>query len=295
MVCAMCHISLFDDIVLAMATRKTTRGKTKTTKSSATAARRASAKAKVVSGKSTQQNISGLLNLHKMTVAVFVLLIILAAVFMNNTGLQLFVGHLAQDSLTNTVAPAVHHLFDIQVRWLVVTTLAVSVIVPLLYLTRYKQRYQKALNNKIVPWRWIDLGLSGIVMLETIAWVSGVNDLITLKFLGLSIISIAIMAWLAERATTKAALASLNLMIVLLAVLLVIPLVATSIFGVIRAPWYVYTLYGGVIAAFIAHSVNHRRLFKGQQTYVTTERNYLLLNLVSKTAFAVILIVGFMK
>ncbi len=272
-----------------MATRKTT-SKAKTSKSRSTKSTVVKTPVKTVSAE-----LAVLRKLHLISAGVFILLAALSVIFMNRSSVELIVGHMAQDSLTSSMAPAAHHLFDLEVRWLSVVALTISAILPVLYLTKLKQGYETGLKKKAVAWRWIDLAVTGVIIFETIALLSGISDVISLKLIGLVIISLAVIAWLTESALTRAAFLGQNLLKLLLAIILGLPLLATSLYGMVRAPWYVYTLYGGLVVVLITSTVNCGKLLKKNQSYVTTERNYQLINLISKTAFGVILIIGFMK
>lgn len=288
-------------------TKKSTKAKTKTTKAKKPTAARAkqasTVKAKVAtSTKPSGVNTLLLRRLHIISIGVFGVLTVLAVLFMNSSSVQVVINHLSQDTLSESQAllPAVSHLYDIQLRWLVTATLVVSMVLPLLYLTKFEARYKLGLQNKLMPWRWVDIAVTGALMIEVVALLSGVNEVSALKLVGFMAVVMAISGWLAERenmSATKPIVATfwvgILTKIVLLSVVATVA-IGTPVFGMVRASWYVYALYGILAVDVLAYTMNHYRQLLGQD-YVKSERNYLVYNLVGKSAFALILIFGLMK
>jgi hypothetical protein len=73
---------------------------------------------------------------------------------------------------------------------------------------------------------------------------------------------------------------------------------STLLFGDVRSPWYVYALCISTLAGFTLLAANqfhqHRR-YRNWANYLFVERNYALINLAIKLAFAGIMIVGLSK
>src|SRR5690606_22516050 len=70
---------------------------------------------------------------------------------------------------------------------------------------------------------------------------------------------------------------------------------ATPIWGAIRYPWFVYALYAAVFvgsAAYAINGYNYVRRFRNWTSYAVVERNYIIIDVVTRLSFAVILIVG---
>jgi hypothetical protein len=321
---------------------KTSKAKTKTTKKPAVAAaKRTAAKVAVRPAKSVKKNVKNtsasasvvtgkeikkeaqarrraarvsrvlsagsLRKWHLISAVVFVLLAVAAVVFMNDTAYQLLRGHLVSDSLasqTQTVfAPAQHVITNLQVRWLVVVIMVVSA---LFSAWRYykEAREREALDTRISLWRWVDFAVTGALIVETIAFLSGMQEIVSLKMLGALVATSAVFALIAERVNAgtarlvRAPFVASFVAGALALLALNAYAVATVVYGLVRSPWYVYALYALAIAAALLVALNQVRGYRrvGRwANYLFVERNYIVLNLVSKVAFAIILIVGLHK
>lgn len=293
-----------------MATKKSssTKAKTKTTKK--TTAAKASVKTSQVKASTKVVNVLKLRSLHMMSAGVFILLAIVAGLFMGNDSHQLTIGYLSKDILAadpNTLAPAVRSLMDVEVRWLLVVIMLLSAVVPLLYLTSWEQKYVQAVTKtRTVSWRWFDFAVTAALMVEVVALLSGITDIAVLKLIaGLIALSLGL-GWIAERqnnATDQPAWAAYMASLVA-GVLPWLPIavaaVATVIYGSAWSPWYVYALYAVTIAgslgiASIQYKDYQRSKPAWQQNYLIVERNYLVVNLLTKAAFGIVLIVGLLK
>lgn len=247
--------------------------------------------------------------LNMFAAGLFVLLAVLAGVFMANDAFQLSIGHLAKDELASTsktvLAPAVQFVFDIQLRWVVVATLVFSAVLPVLYLTKLKTRYEAYLSStRMLPFRWIGLGITWALMVETVALLSGVNDLMVLKLMG-GLMLVAGLVWLvAERQNNvtdqpvRSAFYTGIFSGVLPMLLIAVYAIATVVYGSVRSPWYVYALYAVLVGGFTFVTLNQRNQYlkKGSaQDSLAVERNYLTADILAKATFAVVLIVGFLR
>src|SRR5690606_30054240 len=75
-----------------------------------------------------------------------------------------------------------------------------SLILPLLYLTKLAGRYAEYLNKtRMLPFRWIDFAVTGALVIETVALVSSVSDLPTLKLIAGLMVVTALTGLIAER------------------------------------------------------------------------------------------------
>lgn len=293
-----------------MATTTKSKAKRKTTKKPATkatkttkktvataAAKAAPAKKSVITRQLNQLNfVSG---------AISLLLAALAGFFMTSASYQLFTGLLTKDELASTAGtvfvPAIHSVFNLELRWAVVGILVISSIVPLLAATRNRKQYEVSLAKKVMLWRWIDMAVVSALMLEVIALLSGVQDIMTLKLIGALMVITCILGWCSEKRNVGANKPVwgnyiLSLVTGVLPWLVIATYaVSTSVYGLVRYPWYVYALYGTTLVAFLGYSWNGMRQLKALQDYEITERNYLQLSIFAKVAFAVILILGLYK
>lgn len=301
-----------------MATTTKSRAKKKTTKKTArqtqaksvTKAAKANKKSvstKVVKSTAAKKPVTKQL-LNRLNVASGVLALALAAAagfLMNHTSYQLFTGLLTKDELASTVGtvfvPAVHAVYDLELRWAVVVILVLSAVVPLLAATRNRKQYEASLAKKVMLWRWIDMAVISALMVGVIALISGVQDVMTLKLIGAFMVITVALGWFSEKRNATAAKPIwdnyiLGLVTGVLPWLMIAAYaIGTPLYGLVRSPWYVYALYATTLLAFLGYVGNQMRQLKGFQKYEITERNYLRLGIFAKTAFAVILIVGLYK
>lgn len=290
-----------------MATKKSsTKAKTKTTKKSSAA--KATSKTTPISP-SKAVNIMKLRSLHIMSVGIFILLAILAGMFMGDDSRQLTIGYLTKDILATdqtVLAPAARVIFDVEVRWLLAIILVLSAVLPLLYLTKLEKRYTELLSTgRVVPLRWVNFAVTGALMTEVVALLSGVQDIMVLKLIA-GLMAIAyLLSWIAEWhykfthpawRTYAIAIASAVLPWIVIAG----SAVATIIYGSTSSPWYVYALYAVMLASifsiFCIQFTDYRhKKAAWEANYLIVERNYLAVDILTKTAFGLILIVGLLK
>lgn len=246
-----------------------------------------------------------------VSTVVFTLLAVSAVVFMNNASYQLTLGHLAKDALasgdgTSVLVPANRVLFDFPLKYLVAFIMGISAIYMLLTATRWSGRYDNDLKTNVRPPRWVYLAITTALMVQTIALLSGVNDLLVLKVLGGLIVISKLLDLYAESlnkgAKKPAATGYVFVLSVILGampwIVIAASAVGTTVYGLERMAWYVYALYAAGIIASVALAKNLARQLRrsGQwKDYGFVERNYLTIDFLSKTAFAIILIVGLKK
>jgi hypothetical protein len=294
-----------------MATKKSssTKAKIKTTKKTTSVAK-TSTKSAQIKAPLKSVNIMKLRSLHMMSAGVFILLAVLAGFLMGNDSHQLTIGYLSKDILAadkSVLAPAIRSILDVEVRWLLVVIMALSAVLPLLYVTRWEQKYIQAVTkSRTVSWRWFDFGITAALMVEVVALLSGITDIAVLKLIaGLIALSLGL-GWIAERQNNVsdrpawAAYAAGLVAGVLPWVPITVAAIATVVYGSAWSPWYVYALYAVTIAGSVGiaciQSTNYRRrLAAWQQNYLIVERNYLAVNLLTKAAFGLVLIIGLLK
>lgn len=287
--------------------KKTTRAATakaakKTTTKKITKATSKVAAAKVTPTKQVANSLAKLKQLHLLSALVFAVLAVVTGLFMASTSYELTASLMTNDvvraSAGQTVfAPAIKHMYDIELRWILVSLLVLSAVGSLLLATRLRGRYETKLAHKVVDYRWIDLMVTGALAVMALGLLSGTTDLIALKLLGLTTALAAVFGWLAERENRAGGpvvwgsfvLSKVAKVVVVL--MLGMNLLMTTLSGRVRLSWFVYVLFTGLILAFAGYCLNHYKQLKGWN-YLIAERNYVLLNLLSKAAFAIILVVG---
>lgn len=243
---------------------------------------------------------------HLASVGVFALLAIAAGFLMSHHMVALTIGHLTRDVVQSTdqtvFTQAAYSLYDVELRWVVVALMAASAVLPLLYLTRLKEQYQSFVEKtRLSPFRWIEAGVIGALMTETVAVLYGITDIIALKLIAGLVIVAALLGMIAERQNDKATQpvksayqASLFAGALPLLVIGVSGL-ATYMYGLVRSPWYVYAAYAVLVASFVLTSLNQWKFITRSpkvSSNIVTERNYVAVSLVTRIAFAVVLIVG---
>lgn len=281
------------------------------TKTSATITKNAAVK--VVAAKTPKSAVKDYLNqlrlIQILSAGIFGVLAVAAGLLMNHQSYELLLGHLTRDDLASrsaaVLAPATRVLYDLELRWAVVAILVLSMILPILYLTRYKGRYAAVIKTKVNGWRWLDMAVTGALTINVVGLVSGVQDLFVLKLMSGLVVVACTLWWLAEKqnaAGTKPGRATyvVGLFSGFLPWLIIFAAaIGTYVYGMVHSPWYVYGLYSVVLLSSVLMVVNQLRAYAQDRPvykeYAFVERNYALLNLVAKVAFAGVLIVGLLK
>lgn len=312
-------------------TRKTTtKAKTKTTKKPASNARTAAAKttratktvkvtkkpaiktpavkaAAVTARRTNVVTTNVLRRLNFVKAFVFSALAVAAGVLMDNTSYPVSIGHQAKDELLGLTAQktelvhASQNLFDVEIRWIVVTIMALAAIFSLLAATRMRRKFEATLDDGVSPMRWIGWGITSALIVETIALLSGVSDIFVLKVLAGLMLITCTLAWISEKRNKQAGRPVksefiLGLFTGSLPWLLIAGYaISTWVWGLVRYPWYVYALYAAVITGFTLLTLNQYKRINGWRNTLVVERNYLVTGLLTKAAFAVILILAFQK
>lgn len=229
-------------------------------------------------------------------------------ILMGNYFQQIVTGLVVKDELASgqetVFVPAIHHLYDANLRWCIVALLVAGAIMPLVQLRR-SAAYDLSVKSRRNPLRWADKAIISGVILTIVAMFSGVQDFMTLKVIGGSIVVTALLGWLSERQNADAkakpdySAFGVSLVSGMLPWLIILGYaMATPIWGMIRSPWYVYALYGVVFASSAAYAINgynYVRRFRNWTNYAVVERNYLIIDILARASFAVILIVGLAK
>lgn len=295
---------------------KTTKAKTttkrtspkKTTAANAAKATTANKAAKDVAAKKAAPvarqprpvTVQRLRSLHFIALGLFLLAAVTAGVFMSNASYQLTIGHVAKDELSGVLVPAVQAIYDVELRWLVVTVMLLAAVFPALYLTRLKERYANFVNNtRLQPWRWIDFAVTGALAAEIVALLSGVSDVPTLKLVAGLMIATAVFGLIAERQNSaggtpvRSAYYASIFTGLLIAAFTGVYAVASAVYGT-GVEWYVYALYAVVFGGFVLLARNLRNQLLGAN-YLAVERNYVATNILVKTAFAAVLIAGLFR
>lgn len=246
--------------------------------------------------------------LHRLIIAGNVILAGLAVAMMTPAVFPVTLSYLTSDALLSTdstvFVPAERIQWDVDVRWVLVGLLVFGALYSLLLLTRWQSAYKKAQNGRVWFWRWVYLALSFALLVETVAVLTGIYDVLTVKLLGALTGAGFALAWLSERQNEKSRRRVVSAYLLGL-VSVVIPwkiigwhTLSTSVYGLVRLPWYVYAAQAavalGIILTFANLWLSNTRR-KSLADYRLVERNYLTLALLSQAALAIVLIVGLSK
>lgn len=316
---------------MARTTKATTQAKAKTTKTPAARTRTAAAKttrttktakaakpavkkqavvkktAVTAKRRSTELTTGTLRKLNFIKALVFAGLAVAAGFLMNSATYALSVGHAAKDQLLSLTGgqtvfvPARTVLMDVEVRWVVVTIMGIAALLSLLAATRLRRRYEASVLTGVSSMRWIGWGITTALMVETIALLSGVSDLWVLKTIAGLMLVTCTLAWIVEKRLAQAGRPIWSEFVVSLFtgslpwLIIFGYAISTWVWGLVRYPWYVYALYASTIIGFTLLTVNQYKRISGWKNTLVIDRNYLLIGLATKAAFAIILILGFQK
>jgi hypothetical protein len=303
---------------MARTTTTKPQAKTKTTKK--TAAKRTTAKttAKSVSKSSkasatkisTKLFIAQTQSIHKLALASFLALAIAAIAWMANDVRAFSLSYMVRDQVTSqlqnatVLAPAMRIVAEVPFKWLLVIFLSVAALFQVLNLSVWRQRYEQEAEAGVNLYRWIEVGVTGALMVEITALLSGITDIMTLKFMAGLIVLSALLGWLADRQNAAGNRVERSAFYLSLAagalplVMILVTAVSTWIYGMIRSPWYVYALYAILILGLTDMAVNQWFRYTRRKQWADAafvERNYMLIGLVTKVLFAGVLIIGLLK
>jgi hypothetical protein len=299
------------------------KAKVKTTKKPAARTRAAAAKTSKTTSKSAKPaavktvstgksktaalTLATLRKLNLIKAFVFTALAVAAGMLMNDSSYAVNIGYQTKDELISLTAgktafvSATQSFADVQVRWLVVIILGLAALFSLLAATRLRRKYEAAVTDGVSSWRWLTLGITSALIVEVVALVSGVSDMLTLKVLaGLMLVTCAL-GWVNEKRLKQAGRPIWSDYVVSLFtgvlpwVLILGYAVSTWVWGLVRYPWFVYALYASTLVGFTLIALNEYKRNSGWKNNLVIERNYLLTGLATKAAFAAILIVAFQK
>jgi heliorhodopsin len=200
-------------------------------------------------------------------------------------------------------APAIHQLFTINLVGPVAAFIFISAITYLLSATIYRQKYDAWLKRGINPFRWIQYGLSGGIMLCVIGILSGVYDIASLLMIFVMTIIVAIFGYMLEaRSQTRKQktpiLSRLESSILVLVgimpwVVIGFYIVAANIFGS-GVAGYVYLIYLSTLVLFAAIAYNTcLTLIKKNNwsNYLYGERLHMMVSFVVQSLLALLIFI----
>lgn len=195
----------------------------------------------------------------------------------------------------SVLAQATHHLFDLNLAYLVAAIFFVSAAAHAFAATAYRQRYEADLKKKVNKLRWIEYSLSASLVIVAMAVLSGVASLsllitlvaleIVMHLLGLAMEVYnqgkAKPNWLAYFIGIKAGFVPW--------LVFAIYVWGANLYGNGSLPSFVYWIYLTMFLMFGAFAANMYLQYKktGQwKDYLYGERVFMILSVVAKTLLA---------
>lgn len=193
------------------------------------------------------------------------------------------------------LAPAMHHVFDVNLAWLVAIFFFMSAAAHLFVATVYRKKYEADLKEGINRVRWFEYAFSASTMLLAIALLSGVYDLSSLVMI-FSLGFIMNMTGLAMELYNKGKKQP-NWLIYRIGCLAgAVPWIVfalyfwgANMYGTGNIPTFVYWIYASLFVFFNCFAINMYLQYKKTgkwADYLYGERMYMILSLVAKTALA---------
>jgi len=225
---------------------------------------------------------------------------IVILVVSNTRSLPVTTSYLAADPLASqaaghqVLAAASHHIFDINLIYLVVAILFIAAIAHALVATTYSVKYEVDIQKGINKARWIESAFSASLMLVVIALLVGVNDLASLIML-FGLTAIMNLAGLIVEIYNHGKRNRYWLTNVISGIAGIVPWLVIAIYitssGIYgnRLPAFVYWVVGSIFILFLGTSANMilQQRHQGKWSdYLYGERLFMILSLVAKTALA---------
>lgn len=193
------------------------------------------------------------------------------------------------------LAPAMRHLFDVRIAWLVAALFFVLAIGHLLTGITLRKRYDSYIKNATNPIRWVSYGIVFSIMLVTVGLLAGVYDIASLTMMiGLGLLSG--LAYFAMERYNRANKVINWLGYIAACFAVVVPvkalgtyLWATKVYGSGKLSNFVYGIFASLVAFLVLFAVNTYLSYKrkGRWTdYTYGERAFMALSLVASTALA---------
>lgn len=232
-------------------------------------------------------------------IVAYVILAIVAAKFLTTASFQIASNYLTNNPLlslnSTSFTAGTRVIATIQYRWILVILMALSIIVPAVYVYLIQNNVKKIDLHKF---RFIDWIVTGTLITLLIATLSGIQDIMNLLLIaGLSLISYYLF-WIIINDKSNKFNGKLYIIGLLSAVLPWIVILfyafSTIVYGSIRTPWYVYATYiiGLVNLAIILYGYNWHKKIDKTNNALEKEIYPILANQIVKIIFVLILVIG---
>jgi hypothetical protein len=207
---------------------------------------------------------------------------------------------LAKDQLASeaaghpVLATASHHLFDLNIAYVVAAFFFISALAHLIIATWRRKAYEADLKRGINRARWIEYAFSASTMIVAIALLTGIYDFTSLLMIFVLVAIMSLLGLTMElRNQENKKVDWANYWVGILAgiipwVVMLIYIWSAHVYGS-GVPGFVYWIYGSLFVLFGTFVINMYLQYKRLghwSTYLYGERLYIILSLIAKTALA---------
>jgi hypothetical protein len=193
-----------------------------------------------------------------------------------------------------SLVQATHHLFDLNLAYVVAAFLLIGLISNFLLATRYRKNYEADLKRKTIRARWVEYALTAGIMMSAIALVAGVFELSLLLMIFGTTLLMGLLALVTEsntQATKKVNWLSYWLGLaagVLPWIIVIIYLWGAHVYNNGLAT-YVYWIVISMLLLFASLIINRGFQYKKLghwENYLFGERMYMILIFLAQSALA---------
>jgi len=210
---------------------------------------------------------------------------------------------LSEAAGSTQLVPAMHHIFDLNITYLVVLALVVAGVMHIIAATRGRERYEQALSKRVNALRWMEYTVTASLMLLVMSQLAGVFDGTTLLLIVVLSVVMHVLGLLMELHSKSTTVDWTTWRIACLAgvmpwVVFAIYATGTGVYGMTHLPGYVYGIWGSMIVIFLAFALNLYLQRKGRgrwADYLYGEKVFIVLSLVAKTALAWQIFAGLLR
>lgn len=195
-----------------------------------------------------------------------------------------------------SLVPASHHLFDVNLAWLIAAFFFMSAAAHCLLATVYRKRYESELKHGMNRIRWIEYGVSASTMMVAIGLLSGVYDFSTLLMifaltLVMNLTGLAMEVYNQDKRDNPNWLAyGIGVIAGIVPwIVIAVYFFGANVYGTGNIPTFVYWIYASIFIFFNSFAINmylqYKKIGKWAD-YLYGERVYMILSLVAKTLLA---------
>lgn len=259
-----------------------------------------------------KQPVIGINNLRKWNTVLIVLNVvqgILILVLGKSAIFSVTTSYITTDTLAskvngyNSLASSNHHLFDVNIVYLIAAFFFLSAIAHLLAITFYRNQYEEGIARGINKLRWIEFAINGGIMLIIIGLLSGVYDFSSLLLIFVFNIIVNTTALTIEthnqaRQNNCLTFITGGLASILPWLVLAVYLVGTNVYGSGGIPTFVYWIYLSILLLFCGLVANMFLIYRKISLwvdYLYGERIYMILSLAIKTLLAWQIFAGILR